>query len=56
MEEPNIVKEFMVGNTQIQIADNCCRDKTPEQVDEILKRIAHRAQLQLSYAAQQKEA
>jgi len=37
---PHIVKEFNVGNTRVKIADNYCRDKTREEVDEILKRIA----------------
>lgn len=39
-EEPHIVRDFMIGNTRIQIADNCCRDKTPDDVQKILRRIA----------------
>ena len=37
---PHIVKEFNIGNIKVKIADNYCRDKTKEEVDEILKRIA----------------
>ena len=37
---PHIVKEFNIGHTKVKIADNYCRDKTKEEVDEILKRIA----------------
>ena len=39
-EEPNVVMEMKIGNTKIKIADNYCRDKTPEDVKEILQRIA----------------
>lgn len=48
---PNIVKEFTVGNTRIKIADDCCRDKTPEDVRRILKEIAQAAQTAISAAA-----
>ncbi len=44
LDVPNIVKEFKVGNTTIRIADNYCRDKTPEDVQRILQRIARNAQ------------
>lgn len=36
----NVVKDFMLGETRIRICDDCCRDKTPEDVDKILKQIA----------------
>lgn len=42
-EPPNFVEEYRVGNTLIRIADNYCRDKTPEDVRRILKEIGHRA-------------
>ena len=29
-QSPNIVRDFTVGNTRIKIADDYCRDKTPE--------------------------
>lgn len=50
-EEPHIVRDFMIGNTRIKIADNYCRDKTPEGVQEILKQIAINAQAALTAAA-----
>ena len=46
----NIVRDFTIGNTRIKIADDYCRDKTPEEVQEILKRIAIRAQAAISAA------
>ena len=46
-----IVKDFMVGNTRIKINDAYCRDKTPAEVDAILKGIAIRVQEQLSAQA-----
>lgn len=39
-EEPHIVRDFMIGNTRIKIADDCCRDKTLEDVQKILREIA----------------
>ena len=50
-EKPHIVEDFMVGNTRIQIADNYCRDKTPEDVQRILRKIARDAQAAISAAA-----
>lgn len=38
--EGHIVKEFMIGPTRVKIADDYCRDKTPEDVEKILARIA----------------
>ena len=38
--KPHIVKEFNIGNTKVKIADNYCRNKTKEEIDEILQRIA----------------
>lgn len=50
-EEPHIVKDFIIGNTRIKIADNYCRDKTPEEVQEILRHIAINVQTALTAAA-----
>ena len=50
-QSPNIVWDFTVGNTRIKIADDCCRDKTPEDVRRILKEIAQAAQAAISAAA-----
>lgn len=36
----HIVKEWYDGNTHCIICDDYCRDKTPEQVQEILDRCA----------------
>ncbi len=50
MAEANIVRDFRIGNTRIMIADNYCR-KTAAEVDDILHRIAQRAQRHISAAA-----
>lgn len=47
---PHIVRDFTVGNTRIKIADDCCRDKTPEDVQRILKEIAQAAQAAITAA------
>ena len=39
----NVVKEFYIGKTKVKICDDYCRDKTPEDVEKILNRIAERA-------------
>ena len=39
VENPEIVEDFMIGNTRIKIAVNFCKDKTKEDVDAILKHI-----------------
>ena len=49
-QSPNIVRDFTVGNTRIKIADDCCREKTPEDVQRILKEIAQAAQAAISAA------
>lgn len=38
--EANIAKDFKIGNTRIKIATDFCKDKTPEDVQKILDRIA----------------
>lgn len=48
---PHIVRDFTIGNTRIKIADDCCRDKTPEDVQRILRKIARDAQAAISAAA-----
>lgn len=40
----NIAEDYMLGNTRVRIATDYCKDKTPEEVQEILDRIAQRAQ------------
>ena len=50
-EDLHIVRDFMIGNTRIKIADNYCRDKTPEDVQRILRKIARDAQAAISAAA-----
>lgn len=49
MVEANVVRDFTIGNTRIKIADDYCRSGF--EVDMILRRIARRAQRQLSAAA-----
>lgn len=49
--EPHIVREYKRGNTRIKIADDYCRDKTPEEVKATLRRIARAAQAAISAAA-----
>ncbi len=53
-EVPNIVEEFMIGNTRIRIADNYCAGKTKEDVQRILKEIARTAQEHITAAAARK--
>lgn len=38
-----IVRDFYMGKTHVMIDDTYCRDKTPEEVQEILDRIAANA-------------
>jgi hypothetical protein len=47
----NVVRDFKIGNTRIKICDDMCRDKTPEDVQKILDRIARQAQRKLSAQA-----
>jgi len=42
-DEGHVVYEARFGNGRGMICDDYCRDKTPEEVDAILKRIARRA-------------
>lgn len=54
-QSPHIVRDFTVGNTRIKIADDCCRDKTPEDVRKILRRISQIVQPALVAAALEAE-
>ncbi|MBA4698518.1 MAG: hypothetical protein H2212_03710 [Ruminococcus sp.] len=51
----NIVREFTIGNTRIKMCDDYCRDKTREDVELILQRIARTAIEQLSMITQDGE-
>ena len=50
----NVVEEFIIGNTKVRICDDYCRDKTPEEVDAILKNIAETVRGPLIAAAEKK--
>ena len=50
LEQGNVVKDYYIGDTRVKICDDYCRDCTPQEIDEILKRIARRAQIALSAA------
>lgn len=39
-EPPHIVETMWIGNTKINFADNCYRDRTPEEIQQTLDRIA----------------
>ncbi|MFL0245991.1 hypothetical protein [Candidatus Clostridium stratigraminis] len=47
-KENNVVQEFKLGNTSIEICDDFCYNRTSDEVDAILARIAGRAQHQLT--------
>lgn len=51
-QSPNIVRDFTIGNTRIRIADDCCRDRTPEDVTRILREIARTTQEYITAAAE----
>lgn len=56
--EGNIAKEFKIGNTKVKIATDFCQGKTPEQVEEILERIAIAAKqsyMAMEYAKNQEK-
>ena len=52
----HVVMEFKIGNTVCQICDDYCRDRTKEEVDAILERIADRAYKRLYAQEMQKRA
>lgn len=37
-KEEDLVEEFRIGNAQIKIYDTYCKNKTPEEVHQILER------------------
>jgi hypothetical protein len=39
----NVVEDYYVGTTHIVICDDYCKNTTPEEIQEILDRIAARA-------------
>lgn len=51
LEQGNVVKSFVIGNTRIKICDDYCRDRTREEANAILRRISMRVQEELSAAA-----
>jgi len=48
------VKDFMLGNTRIKICDDYCYNRSDTEIDEILARIARKAQEHFTAAAEQK--
>lgn len=42
--EPHIARDFKIGNTRVIVATNYCEDKTSEDVQNILDRIARKVQ------------
>jgi len=46
-DEGHIVKDFKISGTRIKICDDYCRDKTPEDIQYILDKIAFKAQSHL---------
>lgn len=43
VEEGNVVEELMLGETKAKIADDYCRDRTPEEVQEIVDGMSRNA-------------
>ena len=54
-ETPHFVREFTVGHTKVKIADNYCANKTPEEVNAVLKRISKMAQDSITAAAEKQQ-
>lgn len=46
--EPTIARELKIGNTRIKIATDYCKDRSKEEVEAILGRIAENAQRAIS--------
>lgn len=51
-EKNNIVKVINIGNTNIKICDDYCRDKSNDDIEIILKKIANNILCLLSAAAE----
>jgi hypothetical protein len=49
--QPNVVRDYYIGNTHIKIADNYYANKTAEDVKQILRDVAKKAQRSLSAEA-----
>ena len=47
-EKNNIVEVIRIGNTNIKICDDYCRDKSNDDIESILKKIANNALCSLS--------
>lgn len=54
VETPHIVKDFFIGNTRIKIADNCCRDKTVDDVEKILCKMEEIARIHFNLIVEAK--
>lgn len=54
-QQPHIVEDFVINGTRIKIADDYCRDKTSEDVAQILRKIARTAQAHLTAAVMSDE-
>ena len=55
VETGNVVMDFYIEGTHVRICDDYCRDKTKEEVEEILKRIAENAIGPLTAAMRESE-
>lgn len=55
VETGNVVMDFYVDGAHVRICDDYCRNKTKEEVDEILKRIAQNAIGPLTAAMRERE-
>ena len=47
----NVVEIHKIGNTTCYICDDCCRDKSKEGIDAIIRKISYKAQRALSEQA-----
>ena len=50
-EKNNVVEVIKIGNTNIKICDDYCRDKSDDDIERILKKTANNALCSLSAAA-----
>lgn len=39
MQKSDIVEEYKIGNTTIQISNTAYKDRTPEEIEKILQRV-----------------
>ncbi len=51
-----VVEDFYIGNTHVRIHDDYCKDKTPEDVQKILERIARKTLKPLQQSMMRQEA